>query len=243
MNAKGIALTRFQIDGDPAEHPNGEFQICTAGDREERFVFSADGLASTMRKVKVAASGATALGDVVMTPGRRVYGRVLDARTRAPIAGALVDITEKTLADKYEATLDEQWGAVRSKSDGSFELAHVEDDAPTLIVTHDRYLQSWSLLGQGEQSLEVALDPGGSLRGRVQGIKVARVGVVVVRDDGAIFKEVNVEKKGTYEVVGLTEGKYFVTLWDRSGPRTIHPLRDAVAVVVPKNGAVVLNLK
>jgi hypothetical protein len=241
VNSKGEAVTRFQIQGEPAQHPNGEFQICAAGGREERFAFLAKGFASTVRKVNVAASGATALGNIVLTKGRRVYGRIVDARTHTPVAGALVDVTEETLAEEYQATLDEQWEAVRSKADGTFVLAHVEEGAPTLIVTHDRYVQTWLSLGAGEQRVDVKLDPGASVRGRIEGLKLDCVGVRVVRADGGISREVRVQNN-TYEVVGLTEGKYFVTLWDRS-VRTIHPLRDPVAVDVPRHGSVSLDLK
>ena len=60
-------------------------------------VFEAPGLARALRTLHLRDGETLALEDVVLTRGRAVSGRVVDARTGAPVSGALVfDVPPKT---------------------------------------------------------------------------------------------------------------------------------------------------
>lgn len=236
----GQAVTRFRLNGEWVQHARGAFEVCS-DEEPARLIFVADGFASTMRSERVGRSATTVLGEVVLRTGRRISGRIKDVRTNAPVAGALVDVSEKTVEERYHARLDEAWGAVRSNADGSFVLSHVEEEGATLIIAHDRFLQKWVPLSARHARLEIALDPGATIRGRVQRSTARALRVRVVRSDGALSKEVGVQRGG-YQANGLPAGEYIVTLWDRSEPRSTHPQLGPIRIQVPDHGTVFLDL-
>lgn len=236
----GHAVRRYWLNGELVEHPDGSFQVPLGRSGRERLVFVAEGFASTLRLVD--AHGGVSLGEVVLTRGHEIRGLVRNAVTGSPIADALIDVSEKSTAEEYEAALSKEWGAVLSAADGTFVL-RVETPAPTLIVTHQRYVQKWvSLERHGQGPLDVAMNPGSTLKGTTSKPELDCAEVRLVRKDGGISRETAIQK-GMYELFGIPAGSYFLTVWDTRGPRTGHPVLGPYALEIPGRGTVTHDLR
>lgn len=102
--------------------------------------------------------------DVVVAPGVVVRGRIVDARTRRPVADALV-------RDDHVRRTPE----VRSDADGRFELRGMDDGTfghNSLLVRGEGYAPQtfhWSGSGLGDREVTIELAPGRRVQGRVLG--------------------------------------------------------------------------
>ena len=236
----GMPVTTFHLNGELFQHPEGAFELCSARGGQERLVFAADGLASTMRIINIEPAEAPLLIEIVLTQGQLIRGRVVDAVSREPIADALVDVSESEVSEQYETSLEKEWGAVSSQDDGSFVLP-VEKDTPTLIVTHEKYPQVWIPLQSQRSELVVELDPGSVLKGAVKESSFEGAALQLVRQDGAVSRS-SVVKEGAYVLEGIPAGRYFLTAWDPCAPSPRHPFFGEW-VEIPGRGVVVFNIE
>jgi protocatechuate 3,4-dioxygenase beta subunit len=143
----GAPITRFRQDGQDRVDPGGVFTSDIGGAGTLKLALSAKGLVPIARELQVRAGQDVDLGEVRMTPGRRVAGRVVDARTNKPIIGvriAIEDHPEK----------------VRSLMEGAFVLPHVDVGPRTLFVESDSYRPWRTELGAGDvDGLLIRLEP------------------------------------------------------------------------------------
>lgn len=241
MTEDGKAVQSFTLDGERIESPSGTFDVPFGATGTERLVVGAANLASTAKVLSVRA-GADADVTVVLTPGRSLRGRVVAASSHRGVADALVDVTEKPVEEGHgEAELSEEWGAVRTGPTGVFELSRVEAGVPTLLVSHEGFAQGWFPLGATQSEIVLELSEGALLTGTVKPPLPDCVEARLVREGGGVRRQALVEA-GVYRLFGIPPGAYFLTLWDRSGPQTHHPLWGPYSVTIPGRGTITRNV-
>ncbi len=172
--------------------------------------------------------------DVTFEAGLEVSGRVRDGRG-APVAGAQVVLLRQARRD---------WGAYRERTDddGSFRFAAVARGHYRLTAGGESYAATeWKqpVVVEDEplEGLEVVLERGGTVTGRILGLdaeQLARVAVAAEGDDGESFPAM-VDADGRYEIRHLPPGDYLVRAALESGQRQVQarvalPPGDAEAV-------------
>ncbi|MDP3153917.1 MAG: carboxypeptidase regulatory-like domain-containing protein [Archangium sp.] len=160
VSTDGKPITAFELLNKPVEAPDGKFKVPVDA-RITKVAFDAPGYAQLMRKVNLTA-GDNPLGEVVMQRGRAVSGVVRDARTRAPITGALVDVG---VEPAEEFLLAEKYGATKTDAQGRYVLPAVDSSSSYIFATAPRYVSgSQPLVGN---SSDFELHPAISLTVKV----------------------------------------------------------------------------
>ncbi|HYO51210.1 MAG TPA: carboxypeptidase-like regulatory domain-containing protein [Archangium sp.] len=207
----GRPITSFWVRGTRVNHPEGRFSVPV---QEERVGFYAPGFSEAHRDVKVRGGEVIELGDVVLAEGRTVRGRVLEAGTSAPVAGARVG--------------GGGWlgPAVLTLSDGSFTGRVV--GKWWMSVSHPDYPPMRMTLEEGQEEVTVVLEPGARLEGRIApaGVPV-RSGTVQLRSEQGAVLATTGFWEGRYSLRALPAGRYLVQVVARSdeGPAPLFPLR------------------
>ena len=170
-------------------------------------------------------SGATQVGDLLITPKPFVQGTITEAATKRPIAGA-------TVTDgRREATTD---------TNGRYRLYHEEAGAFTLTVSAQAAfgltVSREVSLSPGQTSLTVdfALERGGILRGRVTGDLATLKPDSLNLTSNTQHLLLVVQGDGTFESEPLPSGTYQVDSGDRSRFRVV----DAPVTVTLSSGSV-----
>jgi protocatechuate 3,4-dioxygenase beta subunit len=152
----GAPLPAFGLNGVDLTDPGGAFAEPFEDSGMKYLSFRAPGMAPVLRVVETRAGVDVDLGEVRMSPGRRVSGRVLDARTSEPLS-AWAFATSAALPPEKLYHYD---GGKYGRADGRFELPQVEDGPVTLFVGAHGYLTHRQPLGRGdEDGLTVRLTP------------------------------------------------------------------------------------
>jgi len=241
----GTPITRFQLWDATITHPQGEFFQRTYDGEEVTLRFHATGFARLSLTVSLTKGQSLDLGAVVLHPGRQVRGRVTDAATGRPVAGALVgmgDVPEDAEGWVRETRLDEEMGAVRTRQDGTFILPHVMERPYALTVTHASYSQKRLMLGAEQDEVAVALDAGALMRGTVTGLKNETATVVLSAEASGFRREVPV-LSGRFEQGGLPPGAYVVAVSVdvAEEEEALPPVFVAQRVQVPDTGTVTVD--
>jgi hypothetical protein len=235
----GTPVTRFKIGPWLEVDPRGAFSQPIFASGEQTLVFTAPNLAETTRTVVLKEGVDTELGEVVLTPGRDVRGRVVDAATGAPVAGAKVSVG---IGLGEMVRLPGIWrDEVRTARDGTFTLTHLKESPLTLGVEHPDYPQARMMLTARQTEVTVELDAGATLRGEVH---LARPGPFEVD----VFSPYGTGKKAHvvgnhYEARGLPADTYALLV------RTTRPGEESNLavpprpVVIPARGVVVLDIQ
>ncbi|HKV09141.1 MAG TPA: carboxypeptidase-like regulatory domain-containing protein, partial [Thermoanaerobaculia bacterium] len=155
--------------------------------------------------------------DLILPEGHEVAGRVVD-RAGKPVAGA-------DLALFPDGSPREQ-GAV-SGADGAFRFPRVADGAYTLRAESEGYLtvetpNAVTVAGASVRDVEVRLDRGTRIAGRILGLDLydlAEVEVRARRDDGLGERAGRVDFEGKYEIPEVGPGDWIVTADLRGGTR------------------------
>ncbi|MFE8595524.1 carboxypeptidase regulatory-like domain-containing protein [Archangium violaceum] len=132
----GAPITRFFLNGSAVVDPQGAFVRSVGSAGSWKIELDAKGMASVLRTVEVQEGSDVDLGEVRMSPGRRIQGRVLDAETSAPVRGARV------FADGSGG---------RTEEDGTFLLSHAEARPLSLHVEAPGFVSRSIDLGSGSQ--------------------------------------------------------------------------------------------
>jgi protocatechuate 3,4-dioxygenase beta subunit len=209
----GSPVPRFTVNGRPFEAPDGTFHLPLppgAPVRREplRLVFAAPGLAAEERKVELQPGAPHALGDVVLSAGRALSGRVVDGAGR-PVRDALVDVGA---AEDVGAPfgLSENAGAARTGADGRFRLPNVARQGLGVYVSHPDYRPLARALGASEDGLTLQLARGGRVEGRLldRDGKPLEGYVHLTRLDAEEEQPRYGRAEGDFEVGGLAPGRY-----------------------------------
>ncbi|MGC4119148.1 MAG: carboxypeptidase regulatory-like domain-containing protein [Myxococcales bacterium] len=234
VDESGAPIPVFKVDYQEVHDPGGAFEVLLRHGGEGLVVFEADGFATTRRKVEAQGSADVELGQVVLGQGRAVGGKVLDARTRAAIPGAVVSVgTPK--ASGQPAGLESD--TVSTRNDGSFVLPRVEPAALTLVVRHESYRPAEQPLGPDKNSVVILLEPGAVVTGTLSDAdgKPYRATVDAVGERTQLHE---VAEKGVYRFAAVPPGRLTVAVTTRSTERF-----EPQSVDVPESGEVRLDFR
>ncbi|MCY1078042.1 carboxypeptidase-like regulatory domain-containing protein [Archangium lansingense] len=233
----GTPVTRFEINQKQVVDPQGAFALPIERSSEERLVFTAPNLAGTTREVVLKEGVDTELGEVVLTAGREVRGRVVDAVSGAPVAGAEVRVDDDPR--DLELSLRSRVGEVRTAHDGTFTLTHVEESPLTLGVGHPDYKQTLMALAPRQAEVAVALETGATLQGEVY--LSSGFGFEVVAWSPPSFSRRARVVGNEYVIRGLPAGTYAVIVRTKRPTHARNVDVPPRQVEIPASGLVVLD--
>lgn len=207
----GRPVVSFLLDYSPVSHPEGRFSVKLRGSWQQRLTFSEPGLDNrTFRDVVPRDNEVIELGDVVLKEGWTVHGRVLEAGTLAPLAGARVQgVNEPT------------------GPDGSFTVRVIRPGP--LGASHPEYQDASVMLAEGQKEVTVMLERGARLEGRVTSAGVPVLsGTVQLRSEQGVLLASTGFWEGRYAMRDVRAGRYLVRAVARSdeGPAPVFPLRQ-----------------
>ncbi|HYH96617.1 carboxypeptidase-like regulatory domain-containing protein [Hyalangium sp.] len=236
VGPEGAPLPRFEVNGRLVSDARGAFSAPIWETGTQEFSFEAPGMARATRSVEVQAEVDLDLGEVRMDPGRRVEGRVLDAETGAPVAGASLQVFDVS-PDGPE--LSQRVGLdAETQEDGTFELPHLEARPFELEATRSGYRPARAALGSSNASVTVRLDPGAWVEVSVRDSQgrplTAQVRFAREEDDSG---ENLLVYKGSGVQRGLEPGAYRVQVHDAGEARGLFL---AQRVNIPERGKVTL---
>ena len=225
------------MNGPSHSGPTGTFEAPFTKSGSHHLEFTAPKMAPLLRTVTVQEGVDLDLGDVRMSPGRRVKGRVVDALTGAPVAEATVQVIDP-VPGVGENTADSS--SVETREDGTFELPRVEERPLMVEARHHDYLLGRVPLDSSGESVELRLDPGARVEVSVrdhEGMPLSTQ-VVFEQEDGSVREVIQV-RDGTAVQQGIMPGLYVanvISLGSKS-KAVFLPQR----VQVPASGRVALS--
>ncbi|WIG98868.1 carboxypeptidase-like regulatory domain-containing protein [Myxococcus sp. SDU36] len=155
LSAEGSPIPEFTLNGTRVRSEDGAFEWSTASSGTLTLAFDAAGVAPRAFTVEVPLEGDVDLGDLHMSPGRSVQGRLLDAATSAPIEGARLTLYFRAGTAGHKSLHD----SVVSNPDGTFALTHVSEAPSELVVDAVGYHRYSGTVTGGETPL-IRLEPG-----------------------------------------------------------------------------------
>ncbi len=251
----GAPVTRFELEGQLHEDAQGAFRIPIHRGEEKVLVFSAPGLASTVRRLQVREGVGVELGEVVLGPGREVRLRVVDAQDSRPLVGALVDVREPLDA---EAPMDrsllypdrpgplELSRTFRTGPDGTVTLPHVEELPRVVLVLDPDYLLRTVPLGPRQRELTIPLERGARLLGTFSvGGKLVGDGAVEVLTEAGQHVATEFVREGSFSTKPLKAGRYLVRvdLLHFGEDALVRPSFPSQVVDVPANRLVPVHFE
>lgn len=216
----------------------------------------AEGLAPAARRGVVLTDGEQHRLDLELAAGARVFGHVVDARTGAPLVGALVvsetDAPLQILGVDPQELPAELRAWTLTAPDGGFELPDLSPGAHRLRASHPEHAPRWldvPELGSGEElgGLLLELGQGGALEGRVEradGSPKFGAELIASHVSGAdgrglmTYSGALTDAEGRYRIPRLAPGSYVVL--DVGSPSAADPrdLRPRFAFAAVREGEV-----
>ncbi|NPC78416.1 carboxypeptidase regulatory-like domain-containing protein, partial [Pyxidicoccus fallax] len=240
----GAPLRHFRVNGEQTMAPEGAFSLPIDPAGHYSLELSAQGMATRVLRGKAREGTDVDLGEVRMSPARRVSGRVLDAETSKPVERAWV-LTSTFREPSFPVRTHDK--VVRTDGDGAFTLPAEEPGPLQLFVEAEGYRARGLELGSGDvEGLTVLLERGArlTLSARDEQGRPATVSVYLDRE-GA-----DRSTRGTYVSVehgrsvmsGLEPGRYqvHVSSFARQGPTPVFPIPS---VDIPATGNVSVDLR
>ncbi|HZH16239.1 MAG TPA: carboxypeptidase regulatory-like domain-containing protein [Archangium sp.] len=220
----GGPITSFRINLEPVSHPEGRFSLPMVGNGRT-WVFDAPGFSQFRQRVASPEDEDLELDDVVLVEDRTVRGRVLEAGTSAPIAGAWVQVSP---SKGYSPGSGAEQSAY-TLPDGSFTVEGVKAGEGVLRVVHPDWPPVRTVLAAGQREVMVVLEPGATLEGRIElaGTPV-RSGVVRLRSEqGEVLTSLGFWE-GRYSLRAVPAGRYLlhVVAYSEEGPAPLFPVRQ-----------------
>lgn len=221
---------------------NGRYEVrgLTAGPYSVRI--AARGYAtSALRAVTIVASAREpAVADFSLDRGSRVFGRVVDERTRQPIAGARVSVEDRPAA---EASVLPVGTSTLTDGDGRFELNGLATGLQSLLVAaadHHGRLFSGLRVGAGDAIGPLTIELAPLAEGEEPKLELTGIGAQLAQRDG-VFVIGRVIPGGGAEEAGLVAGDRIVAIERR--PSSEYSLVEAVETIRgPENSSVALTV-
>ncbi|KFA90045.1 hypothetical protein Q664_31215 [Archangium violaceum Cb vi76] len=258
----GSPVTRFLLNELVQEDARGEFRWPIHGNGEMVLAFAASGLAGTVRKVLGREGEDSNLGDVVLSRGRQVRVRVVDAATSEPVHSAIVDLRDPSGADpeenrsliydirevhtgpdgthQYEARPPPQ-----SDFDGTLVLENVESRPLLVLVSHPEYLKASVPLGAEAREVTVPLRAGAWVQGEIRaGGTLLDHGLVKLSTPQGEYADSASLDEGTYSLGPVKAGRYIAQVDSIHLPgEEPAPVFLPREVEVPASGTVTLDFE
>ncbi len=215
------ALNRFTVSGEPQEDPDGRFRVHRGTGSTLELNLAAEGYAASRRTVSLPPQGSVDVGDVRLSRGASVSGRVLDA-DRKPVAN--VSVTA-------ERTKGEQLGSATSDSGGRFFLEALPDEDVVVSVRSHGFLPKKQPVPRGQQQVELVLDRGLKLSGRLvdQDGKPIANEQLLLSAKGGPGGMVTSDAQGRFELAGLAPGEIELRPWEL-GSAAVHVPKTKVVI-------------
>jgi len=228
VTSSGEPVPVFLVNSTSFEEPSGQFAI-----EREKYgmrirIDAGAGLATALRIVPEGTDD-YALGDVVVSTGRRIAGRVLDAVTGLGISGAVVQATGEParVLRQGESSLAER-DEVYTRPDGSFELPHVGDFAKALVVWHDGYGREVVRV-RGETDVQVRLGRTGRIAGEARWNGQETLHVVARGVDIGDSGSADVDASGHFVIDDLEPGTYSMHVYAHDEEPAFFPIKVDVS--------------
>ncbi|HEY3547957.1 MAG TPA: carboxypeptidase-like regulatory domain-containing protein [Propionicimonas sp.] len=239
VQESGEPITHFEIEGRSFRDPDGAFEVPLVQLSTDLLRFEAEGFAPTWRRLTPPVGSDVNLGKIVLGKGRPVTGEIVDAKTGAPVAGALVKVSAiQTLGNHDEQT----WmhlGSVETGLDGAFTLPGVEPTAVALLAWHKGHCWFARRLGADESRVIVRLERGAVVQGAVA--DGDGISTVAARSNQGL--DYTYASDGRYRFEALPSGT--TTFWtSEGGLRTVDvPESGEIQVDLVQSGGVHLVLR
>ncbi|AKJ03465.1 Hypothetical protein AA314_05091 [Archangium gephyra] len=219
----GGPITSFRINNETVSHPEGRFSLPLGYART--WIIEALGFSPVRRRGSAPRGEDLDLGDVVLVEDRTVRGRVLEAGTSAPVAGAWVEVGHSR-ARSSGGRMDP---STYTLPDGSFTVEGVKAGKRSVRVSHPDWPPARVLLAEEQGEVTVVLEPGATLEGRVESAGApVRSGVVRLRsEEGEVLTTLGFGE-GRYSLRSIAAGRYLVQVEGQSeqGPALLFPVRE-----------------
>lgn len=213
MNENGKPVTEFRVDGEFFDSDDGRFSVPARKGKSE-FGIDAEGYAQLPFEVDVK-DGKNDVGVLRLSRGEWMTGVVRDAQTRAPVVGALVDISASDI-NRDGFSLDERDGAVKTNAEGRYKLK-VAPQSTWVLVVHPDYEPKMQTRGGATSNVDVELERGGVVVLTLLDDKEAAVkdafAMLASGDKRAYFE---LRKDGRFEAKGLSAGEWVITVVTRN---------------------------
>lgn len=186
--------------------PDGSYRFADLAPGRYGVTAAAPGLAPVEQPDVVVASGRETRVDLALAPGAALAGTVRDARSRAPVVGAVVRLsTGSELAMTY------------TDAGGGFAISDIAPGRRSLEVQHPGYVgrvESGIELGQGaQQRVDVALAP--AAPDGDQALEIAGIGAVLVTQEQRLMVQ-DLVPHGPAAVAGIEPGEEVFSIDGRS---------------------------
>ncbi|OJT17711.1 hypothetical protein BO221_44970 [Archangium sp. Cb G35] len=210
VSEDGKPIPSFRVNREVVSHPEGRFSLPLTYNGS--WGFDAPGFSRVQRMVSRQGDEELDLGDVVLVEDQTVRGRVLEAGTSAPIAGAWVEVVsqERLPGARAESTTN-------SLPDGSFTVEGVKAGRKTVRVSHPDWPLAQVVLAEEQWEVTVELEPGATLEGRVESAGApVQSGLVRLRSEqGEVLTTLGFGE-GRYSVRAIPAGRYLVQVEGQS---------------------------
>ncbi|MHB8878681.1 MAG: carboxypeptidase regulatory-like domain-containing protein, partial [Myxococcaceae bacterium] len=245
LDDHGKPMAHFELNGYPIDDVQGAFELPARRPGELQLLFKSEGFAPAYRTAQAAPGEEVVLPDVVMSRGRTLKGKVVDAASGAPIAGALVDAGRAKDLSATRLYVSPKLGAVESRPDGAFTLPNVPDGQVLVVAQEKSHRELRTIVEAGQSEVVLRLERGAAIIGAVVGSGGSPVkGATIQARSKTGNGSTETKEDGTYELAGLAAGRYEVSAegptGDRFLPRTIEvPGAGSVRVdfAAPKESA------
>ncbi|HWN69499.1 MAG TPA: carboxypeptidase regulatory-like domain-containing protein, partial [Haliangium sp.] len=177
--------------------PDGSYRVADLAPGRYSVTAAAPGLAPVEQPDVVVAPGRETRVDLALAPGAALAGTVRDARSQAPVAGAVVRLsTGSELAMTY------------TDAAGGFAISDIAPGRRSLEVQHPGYVgrvESGLELAQGaQQRVDVALTPAGADGDRA--LEIAGIGAVLSMQEQRLMVQ-DLVPHGPAAVAGIERGE------------------------------------
>ena len=183
-----------------------------------QLIIAAPGRAPLLHRVTIKPGARRDLGELVLAGPREIRGRVTEAGSGDPVAGAQVFVArslDQINNGAHGGGLDLLATAVTDAA-GQFAVSAPHGEVP-VVVQHPSYQRTTVDVAEGQDRADAALERGATVRGRVldAGGKPVEAAIFF---DGPTPAMVRSRADGSYEASGLAAGDYRVGARRPQGP-------------------------
>jgi hypothetical protein len=223
VKAGGVPVTRFEIERKTISDPAGAFdlplsnlwQFSGSSESKSRLIHvHAAGFAVAMRAVRADALEDIDLGEIAMSQGRTLTGRVIDASTKAALPGVAISV--RAADDANAIWTPRRPTSAFSDGQGNFAVTDAPDGEIVVGAWLEGYVP-WNSSTGPASPLTIALSSGGRIVGSIRaksGEPIGGLRISAARQDGEGAGDSAVAgADGAFEITGLAPGGYEVRVY------------------------------